>query len=268
MLTRHATCHLLFISEVKLKLSCARHGFWKFPKTVSICDLWWFFNPTLECVEWCPVSYRIWPYLFLRCTIKTERVMALSRFDLLILTWWRHQWRHVYVTNNLHNLQNIFVWYQSFTVKSSGQTTWQTHKPCVNLERKTCLSRFAAMKFMNCYWFIYISKRLKFHCIYNLSWNNKTSSSSCIIMLLSSALSWTLCLSLSSGKYFRQHFRQTLCTHAQCHHPPQCHQQRKRHPAWTGSWKLDFVWVDGYIDIHNCHCYFFQKAASSNWYTT
>ena len=57
----------------------------KFPKTVSIFDLWLSFKPKpkLACVR-CPVSHRLWLYLCSRCTITTDRVMAILIVDLLI----------------------------------------------------------------------------------------------------------------------------------------------------------------------------------------
>ena len=44
---------------------------------------------------------------------------------------WRHQWRHECITCTTRHPQQctckiLFVWHQSFIVKSSGQTSWQT----------------------------------------------------------------------------------------------------------------------------------------------
>ena len=47
MVSLYIICYPVFISEVKLKLSCtcAKHGFWKLPKTVSTIDLKRSFKP-------------------------------------------------------------------------------------------------------------------------------------------------------------------------------------------------------------------------------
>ena len=65
MVSFYIFCHAIYISEVKLKLSCAKHGFWKFLKNRY------------------PASQWLLKYLLSCCVIKTDRVMAVSRFHLL-----------------------------------------------------------------------------------------------------------------------------------------------------------------------------------------
>ena len=86
MVSFYTICHLLFISEVKLKLPCARHGLWKFPRTALIFDGLWNKNRNrhLSALERCPVSQRLWQYIFPCCTINTEQYMTILIFDLLI----------------------------------------------------------------------------------------------------------------------------------------------------------------------------------------
>ena len=86
MVSFYIICHLVFISVVKWKLSGAKHGFWKFPKTISIIDLRRSLNKSRN--RHLRVSERD--------TMKTDWVRAISWFNLLVdlvaasMTWWKH----------------------------------------------------------------------------------------------------------------------------------------------------------------------------------
>ena len=82
-------CNLVCMTEVKLKISCANYKLWKISKTVPKFDLGDFWNQSqmrnLSMSERLPVSRRLWQYLFLRCTIKTDQVMLILIWPILWL---------------------------------------------------------------------------------------------------------------------------------------------------------------------------------------
>ena len=49
------------------------------------------------------------------------------RKALCKVSLWRHLWSHACVTHNQHTLILSALWHQSFAIKSSGQTSWQSH---------------------------------------------------------------------------------------------------------------------------------------------
>ena len=141
MASSYIICHLVVIFEVKLNLSCAKHGFWKLPQTITIFDLWWYFKPKskpkLECVWTMSREPQILKISFFTLYDKNWPSYDNFRFDLL-MTWWRHRWHDDYVKHDLHSYtargthlyscKILFVWHRSFMVNSSGQKSWKTHK--------------------------------------------------------------------------------------------------------------------------------------------
>ena len=91
----------------------------------------WNWNPHLS--ERCPVSYRLWQYLFPCCMIKTGQVMANLKFDRLFDLVTSLMMSSVYNISSttrhshLYSCKILFVWHQSFIVKLSTQASWQTH---------------------------------------------------------------------------------------------------------------------------------------------
>ena len=92
-------------------------------------------NRNLIVLEKCRlVSHRLWEYLFPPCTKKLpiygnfKISLAFCPGDVIdgIMSM-----QHMTCTTRhpqLYSGKILFVWYQSFMVKSSGQTSWQTHK--------------------------------------------------------------------------------------------------------------------------------------------
>ena len=78
----------------------------------------------------CHVSHRFSKYLFPRSSIITGRFMAISECGLLFI-WICHRWCYQCMTHDLHKhpqlytCMMLFVWHQSFSVKSSSHTSWQ-----------------------------------------------------------------------------------------------------------------------------------------------
>ena len=107
MVSFYTICYLVFISEVKLKVSCAKHGFWKSPKTVSILNLWRSFKPKqktiLECIRKMSRKPDIMAMFVSTLYDKNWPSHCNLKNSTYFLTWWRHRWRHGCVTHNLHN---------------------------------------------------------------------------------------------------------------------------------------------------------------------
>ena len=102
-------CHLVFISEVKLKPSCKITGILKILGNDFDVRSLMIFHTKTETGTWVSqedvplATYsKIWQYLFPQDTIKTDIHMTFSKFDL-ILSWWYRGWRHGCVTHNVHN---------------------------------------------------------------------------------------------------------------------------------------------------------------------
>ena len=76
----------------------------------------------------CPISDIFWQYLFPSCTIKTGKLMTISKFDLLFNTTYTTRHPH------LHTCEKLFVWHRSFIVKLSEKNILKnTQKPSENI---------------------------------------------------------------------------------------------------------------------------------------
>ena len=67
-----------FISEVKVNLSCTRHGLRKTPKIVSSLDFKTI--PKFYCLRRCPVKHKLQQYLIPHCTISMELWLCIATF--------------------------------------------------------------------------------------------------------------------------------------------------------------------------------------------
>ena len=109
MVSFYITCQLFFISEVQFKLSCTQHGFWRFPKMLSILNLW--SKTKIEFVRKClGATYRV--NICFHAVRWKWWLMAISTFGLF-LSWWCRQRRHECMRHNLYNytFPTIYVKY-------------------------------------------------------------------------------------------------------------------------------------------------------------
>ena len=102
----------LFISEVKLKLCLIFRNFKNGPHFEVATN----FSTRSNTRSWIyqPNSHdHLWYFEFL-IDSTAEILTEINQFQNLtyFVSWWRHWWCH--------------EWHQSFTAKSSGQTSWQT----------------------------------------------------------------------------------------------------------------------------------------------
>ena len=103
MVSFYTICHLVFISKFKLKLSYTKQWFWKFPKQVSIFDLWPSFKPQLKvtCIRKVSLKTRKKWNIFFQ-PVRQKWVMTIFGFYFTyFMTRNRHRWSHEYVTHNV-----------------------------------------------------------------------------------------------------------------------------------------------------------------------
>ena len=130
-------CHLLLIFKVKLKLSCARHGFRKFTKTVSTFRHLTF-KPKSKSKLKCVSTMSLEPLVMTTfvSTFNNNNWPSYGNFKIWPTSWpydviddvinmWHRtctvRYSHLYSCKTL-------LWHQSFTVKSSERTSWQIQR--------------------------------------------------------------------------------------------------------------------------------------------